>query len=143
MLSQRPARAFQFQMSQVSCVRFGGSGFLASGNRAKRKKWSPSIGLKGLIPPFKNGIFLGVKTLTVDAQQRVRLPEAKPGQVFSYEPNPNGMIKLIPVVSKQEPRAVVAKLTEKGDDLFMEIPKGYTLDPEAIGQAVREERDSR
>jgi len=28
-----------------------------------------------------------MKTLTVDDRQRVRLPKAKAGQVFAYEPN--------------------------------------------------------
>ena len=84
-----------------------------------------------------------MKTLTVDDRQRVTLPEAKPGQVFAYEPNSDGTIKLVPVVPKAGPRRIVAKLVTRGGALFFEIPKGYKLDPEAIGRAVAEERESR
>jgi hypothetical protein len=37
----------------------------------------------------------------------------------------------------------VAKLVKRGDGLFFRVPAGYTLDPEAIGNAVAEERESR
>jgi len=36
--------------------------------------------------------FPHMKTLTVDDRQRVRLPKAKAGQVFAYEPNLDGTI---------------------------------------------------
>ncbi len=39
------------------------------------------------------GIFPIMKTLGVDDRQRVRLPKAKAGQVFAYEPNPDGTIR--------------------------------------------------
>jgi hypothetical protein len=84
-----------------------------------------------------------MKTLTVDDRQRVRLPKVKPGQVFAYEPNSDGTIKLVPVVPKTGPRRIVAKLVKRGDGLFFRVPAGYTLDPEAIGNAVAEERESR
>jgi hypothetical protein len=87
--------------------------------------------------------FPHVKTLTVDDRQRVRLPKAKAGQVFAYEPNSDGTIKLVPVVPKPGPRRAVAKLIKRGEGLFFQVPKGYTLDPEAIGKAVAEERESR
>jgi hypothetical protein len=83
-----------------------------------------------------------MKTLTVDDRQRVRLPKAKAGQVFAYEPNSDGTIRLVPVVPKPGPRRVVAKLVKRGGGLFFEVPRGYTLDSEAIGKAVAEERNS-
>ncbi len=84
-----------------------------------------------------------MKTLTVDDRQRIRLPKAKAGQVFAYEPNPDGTIKLVPVVRKPGPRRVVAKLVKRGGGLFFQIPTGYRLDADAIGKAVAEERESR
>lgn len=84
-----------------------------------------------------------MKTLTVDDRQRVRLPKAKPGQVFAYEPDSDGTIKLVPMITKPGPRKVVAKLVKRGDGLFFQVPKGYTLEPESIGKAVAEERESR
>ena len=82
-------------------------------------------------------------TLMVDEAQRIRLPEAKPGQVFAYEPDADGTIKLVPVVPKPEPRRLAAKLVARDGGLFFEVPSGYTLHPEAIGKAVAEERESR
>jgi hypothetical protein len=84
-----------------------------------------------------------MKTLTVDDRQRVRLPKAKAGQVFAYEPNSDGTIRLVPVVPKPGPKRVVAKLVRRGGGLFFQVPSGYRLDPEAIGNAVAEERESR
>jgi hypothetical protein len=84
-----------------------------------------------------------VKTLTVDDRQRVRLPQVKAGQVFAYEPNADGSIRLVPVVPAPEPRTVTAKLVRKRGRLVFELPKGLTLAPDAIARAVREERDSR
>jgi hypothetical protein len=87
--------------------------------------------------------FPHMKTLTVDDRQRIRLPKAKAGQVFAYQPNSDGTIKLVPVIAKPGPRRVVAKLVKRGERLFFQVPSGYTLDSEAIGKAVAEERESR
>jgi hypothetical protein len=84
-----------------------------------------------------------VKTLTVDDRQRVRLPKVKAGQVFAYESNSDGTIKLVPVIPKPGPKRIVAKLVKRGGRLFFQVPTRYTLDPEAIGKAVAEEHDSR
>ena len=83
-----------------------------------------------------------MKTLTVDDSKRIRLPDARPRQVFSYEPSPDGSIKLVPVAPK-EPRTIVGKMVRKDGRLFLEIPPGYTIRYDAIAKAVREERDSR
>jgi len=48
--------------------------------------------------------------------------------------------KLIP---RPEPRKVVGKLRRCGDALFLQVPKGLKLAPDAIEQAVAEERESR
>jgi hypothetical protein len=66
-----------------------------------------------------------------------------PGQVFAYESNSDGTIKLVPMVPKPGPKRVVAKLVKRGKELFFQLRKGYTLDPDSIGKAVAEERDSR
>jgi hypothetical protein len=87
--------------------------------------------------------FPRMKTLTVDDRQRVRLPQVKPGQVYAYEPDANGTIKLVPVITKPGAKRVVARLVKRGGGMFFEVPKGYKLDPEAIGRAVAEERESR
>ena len=84
-----------------------------------------------------------MKTLTVDDRQRVRLPKARPGQVFAYEPESNGAIKLVPVAPKPGPKRIVAKMVRRGGRIFFRVPSGYTLDSEAIGKAVAEERESR
>lgn len=40
-------------------------------------------------------------TVTVDDRKRVRIPGAKPKQVFSFQPNADGSILLIPVQEKE------------------------------------------
>jgi hypothetical protein len=45
-----------------------------------------------------------MKTLVVDAKNRIRLPHAQPRQVFAYEPEADGVIRLLPVkVETEEP----------------------------------------
>lgn len=87
--------------------------------------------------------FLLVTTLKVDERHRITLPAAEPGQVFAYEPGTDGSIKLVPVVTEPVPKRVLAKLVRRGGKLLFELPEGYKLDPEAIAQAVAEERESR
>jgi hypothetical protein len=87
--------------------------------------------------------FLAMKTLTVDDRHRVTLPETEPGQVFAYEPDADGSIKLVPVVTQSEPKRILAKLVERDGVMIFELPEGYKLDPEDIGKAVAEERESR
>ena len=83
-------------------------------------------------------------TVTVDDRKRVRLPTAEPGQVFSFESERDGSIKLVPLKPPvtSEPRRIKAKLIRRGNALVFEA-KGIKIDPEAISQAVREERASR
>ena len=55
----------------------------------------------------------------------------------------DGEIRGRKMVPQPEPRRVVAKLVRKDGELLFEVPEGIKLDPEAIGQAVAEERQSR
>jgi len=43
----------------------------------------------------------------------------------------------------QEPRTIKARLVKRGGRLIFELPHGVQMEPEAIGQAVAEERASR
>ena len=43
-----------------------------------------------------------MKTLTVDDKKRIRLPDAKPGQVFVYGRAENGLIQLLPIKREVE-----------------------------------------
>lgn len=52
-------------------------------------------------------------TATVDDKKRVRIPAAKPGQVFSVEPEPNGSIRLVPVVRQTEVPAAKVRFIKK------------------------------
>ena len=40
-------------------------------------------------------------TVTVDDRKRVRIPTAKPKQVFSFQPNADGSVLLVPVQEKE------------------------------------------
>ena len=82
-------------------------------------------------------------TVTADAKKRVVLPPAKPGDRFDVQLSDDGRLVLTPLIPKPEPRKVVVKLARHGDGLFLQIPKGYKLAPDAIEQAVAEERESR
>jgi len=42
-----------------------------------------------------------VHTLIVDSKKRVRLPDARPNQVFAYEPQGDGQILLTRLVKEQ------------------------------------------
>lgn len=44
-------------------------------------------------------------TVTVDDRKRVRIPTAKPKQVFSFQPNADGSVLLVPVQEKERTRS--------------------------------------
>lgn len=73
-----------------------------------------------------------MKTLTVADHKRVRIPDARPRQVFAYENSADGTITLIPVkVERQErfPRGSLLKyLTPERDEEQLAILKGCTLE---------------
>ena len=81
-----------------------------------------------------------MQTVTADDQKRVQIPDAKPGQLFAYETSA-GVITLTPV-KKAESGVVYAKLARKDGNLSFELPEGYAMPEDAIGSALREERDA-
>ena len=54
----------------------------------------------------------------------------------------DGEIRGRKLVRQPEPRRIVARLVKRGKHLVFEA-KGVTIEPEAIGEAVRKERESR
>jgi len=75
-----------------------------------------------------------MKTLTVDANKRVRLPDAKPRQVFAYEPEADGTIRLVPVMAEAKerfPRGSLLKYFTPGKDKEeLALLKGTVLGPQ-------------
>jgi len=69
-----------------------------------------------------------MKTLTVDDQKRIRIPDAKPRQVFAYENHGNGTITLTEVKAERKERfprgSLVKYLTRQRDREQLEILKG-------------------
>jgi len=57
-----------------------------------------------------------VKTITVDDDQRVRLPDVEPRTKLSYEVDANGVIHLAKLVPN-EPKPVRARLIERNGRL--------------------------
>jgi hypothetical protein len=72
--------------------------------------------------------------VTADDYKRVLIPDAKPGQSFTYE-NSGGTITLTPI-EKSEPRRIQARLVRKDGKLIVEIPKGLELAPGPIPREV-------
>lgn len=72
-------------------------------------------------------------TLIVDTQNRVRIPDAQPGQVFAYENRGNGTITLTQVKSEREQRFSRGKLfkylTPQRDREQLAILKGCIQGP--------------
>lgn len=75
-----------------------------------------------------------MKTLTVDDQKRIRIPDAKPRTVFAYQNNGDGSITLTEVTAEAKerfPRGSLLKyLTAERDKEQLEILKGCVLGPE-------------
>ena len=75
-----------------------------------------------------------MKTLTVDAHKRVRIPNARPRQVFAYETNIDGTVTLTPVkadLKTRFPRGSLLKyMTPKRDKEQLAILKGCVQGPE-------------
>lgn len=70
-------------------------------------------------------------TLTVDDRRRVRLPDARRGQVFAYEPEADGSIRLLPVKTTEQepfPRGSLRRwLTVEDDTDTAALAKGSAL----------------
>jgi len=75
-----------------------------------------------------------VKTLTVDNYKRVRIPDAKPRQVFAYENHGDGTITLTEVKAQAKerfPRGSLLKYcTPERDKELLEILKGCVQGPQ-------------
>lgn len=72
-----------------------------------------------------------MKTLPVDDQKRIRIPDAKPRQVFAYENHGNGTITLTEVKAERKQRfprgSLVKYLTPERDREQLEVLKGCSL----------------
>jgi hypothetical protein len=75
-----------------------------------------------------------MKTLTVDAQKRIRIPDAKPRQIFAYESTSDGTVTLTPMKARRKerfPRGSLLKyLTPERDREQLAILKGCVQAPE-------------
>jgi hypothetical protein len=72
-----------------------------------------------------------VKTLKVDAAKRVRIPDAKPQQVFAYENNGQGTIILTLVqrgrTERFPPGSLKKYVTPESDQEMLSLLKGCSL----------------
>ena len=75
-----------------------------------------------------------MKTLTVDDQKRIQIPDAKPRQVFSYVNNGDGTLTLAPVKAKASepfPRGSLLKyFTPEKDQEELALLSGCSLEQE-------------
>ena len=75
-----------------------------------------------------------MKTLTVDGQKRIQIPDAKPRQVFSYVNNGDGTLTLALVKAKASepfPRGSLLKyFTPEKDKEELALFSGCSLEPE-------------
>lgn len=73
-----------------------------------------------------------MKTLTVDGSKRVRIPDARPKQVFAYENTGHGTIILTLVKATRKerfPRGSLKKyVTPESDKEMLELLKGCSLE---------------
>jgi hypothetical protein len=73
-----------------------------------------------------------MKTLTVDDQKRIRIPDAKPRQVFAYDNHGDGTITLTEVKAEARepfpPESLKKYVTEERNRELLEIFKGCSLE---------------
>jgi hypothetical protein len=74
-----------------------------------------------------------VHTITADSTQRVRIPDAKPGQVFAYNHNGDGSVTLTPVKDEaKEPfpeGSLKYLVTEESNAEMLAIHRGCVHGP--------------
>ena len=72
-----------------------------------------------------------MKKLKVDSSRRVRIPDAKPQQVFAYENNGHGTITLTLVKARHKERFPLGSLkkyvTPESDEEMLGLLKGCSL----------------
>ncbi len=75
--------------------------------------------------------FATVKTLAVDDQKRIRIPDAEPRQVFTYENHGDGRLTLTLVNAEAKepfPRGSLLEcLTEESNEELSALAKGSSL----------------
>jgi len=75
-----------------------------------------------------------MKTVKVDARQRVRLPDIRPQQVLSYHKNGDGSVTLRPLKEQSGdpfPRGSLRKyITKRSNQEQLALLKGCTLEVE-------------
>jgi hypothetical protein len=81
-----------------------------------------------------------VHTVITDKQQRVRLPDAKPGQVFAYETDPSGTVITLHQVKKAEPELEILDLDDLDSKTLAPKRRGEVSN-ESIVRAVRADRN--
>lgn len=73
-----------------------------------------------------------MKTLTVDDQKRIRIPDARPRQVFAYQNNGDGTITLTTVKAEPTepfpPGSLKKYVTAARNKELLEIFKGCSLE---------------
>ena len=73
-----------------------------------------------------------MKTLTVDDHKRIRIPDAKPKQVFAYENEGNGRLVLTVVRAEAQepfpPGSLKKYITPERDAEMLELLKGCSLE---------------
>lgn len=73
-----------------------------------------------------------MKTLTVDAHKRIRIPDAKPRQVFAYENAGDGRLILTEVKAEAAepfpPGSLLKYVTPERDAEMLAILKGCSLE---------------
>jgi len=74
-----------------------------------------------------------VKTLKLDAQKRIRLPDFKPGQVFAYSNHGNGTVTLTAVKADVQepfpPGSLLKYFTPEKNREELELLKGCVQGP--------------
>jgi hypothetical protein len=72
-----------------------------------------------------------MKTLTVDDKKRIRIPDAKPRQLFAYQNNGDGTITLTELKEAKEPfppGSLKKYVTRESNRELLEIFKGCSLE---------------
>ena|SRR5437867_3421142 len=89
----------------------------------------PAWGLENLLPLWE---IAAVKTLTVDSSKRIRIPDAKPNQVFAYENHGDGTITLTEVQAEAKepfpPGSLKKYVTQERNKELLEIFRGCSLE---------------
>ena len=95
------------------------------------RKGSRILWVNGLEAKVRAWESTTVKTLTVDDQKRVRIPEAEPRQVFTYENHGDGRITLTLVHAEaKEPfptGSMLEYLTAESNQELSALAKGSSL----------------